>query len=176
MLADALLIAFALGDLVANGDVLIRLALFIEERHDGRVHPIDRAVFRAVANLAAPDSPARNRRPEIAYELLRVITGVDDAMVLPEQFCARVAGDLTELVVDVVDHAALIRDGDNRRLIERELQVRQFFQRTTQRRFGVERAVMLAGRNVHYAFAHRIIFQAEVSLAAVSAPSSFFRR
>src|SRR5687767_15662536 len=92
----------------------------VEERHDRRVHPVERAVFRPVPYFPAPDAALRDRPPEIADELLRVKPRVDDAMILSEQLLPRILRDLAELVVRVVDDAALIGDRDDRRLIEGE--------------------------------------------------------
>jgi len=52
-----------------------------------------------------------------------VVSRIDDAMVLAEQFFARLLGDLAEFIVDVVDDAALFGDGNNRRFVESELDV-----------------------------------------------------
>lgn len=59
----------------------------------------------------------------VADEFRRVITGVDDAVVLPEQLLARILRDLAELVVDVGDPSVLVGDGDDARLIDRVLQI-----------------------------------------------------
>src|SRR6266571_4309772 len=118
---------------MANGYVLIRLALGIEKRNDGRIHPIDAAVFRAITQLALPDSAATDRGPQIADELFRVIARVDDAVILTQQLFPRVFRDAAKFVIDVIDDAALIRDCYNRRLVERELDVRKFLARTLKR-------------------------------------------
>src|SRR5947209_952854 len=154
LFAYALLGALALGDVVADGDVLVGLAAGVKERDDGRVHPVDRAVLGAVANLAAPDAARGNRRPKISDELLRVVGRVDEAVILSDQLLARVLRDFAELVVDVVDRAALIRDGDDGRLVERELQVGQFLQRAAQRLLGAVIADGLPRVDVQNAFTH----------------------
>ena len=105
-------------DVGANGQVLVGLPVVAEERHDRRVDPVDAPVLGPVADLASPDASARDRLPELPDELLRVVAGVDDAVVLPEQLLAGVLRDLAELVVDVVDDPALVRPRDDRGLVE----------------------------------------------------------
>ena len=83
LLAQLLLRPLAIGDVVADRHVLVRPAALVEERHDRRVHPVDRSVLGAVAQLAAPDAAVGDRVPQIADELLRVVAGVDDAMIRP---------------------------------------------------------------------------------------------
>ena len=108
----------ALRDVAADRQVLPRLAAVVEERHDGRVDPVERAVLGAIAQLAAPDAALRNRAPELADFVLRVIPGVDDAMILPDELLAGVLRNLAELVVDVGNRPARVGRGDDRRLIE----------------------------------------------------------
>ena len=64
LLAQPLLLPLALRDVVADGHVLPRLAVLVEKRHDRRVHPVERAVLGAVAQLAAPDLALRDRPPQ----------------------------------------------------------------------------------------------------------------
>src|ERR1041384_3958521 len=118
---------------MTNCDLLIMLAVFVEERNDRRIDPVDRAVFRAVANLTFPNLAARNRSPQIANKLFRMIAGIDNAMILSQQFFARVLGNATESVVDVGDSSALIGNRDDRRLIESELDVVEFLLRRSER-------------------------------------------
>src|SRR5215204_1732180 len=157
LLVYALLGALALGDVVTDGDVLVWLALGVEEGDDGRVHPVERAVLGAVANLPAPDAAGGDSRPEFADELLRVVGRVDDAVVLPDEFFARVLRDFAELVVDVVDAAGLVGDGDDGRLVERELEVGQLLQRAAQRLLRVQRGRRVARRLAQCSFAHRAV-------------------
>jgi hypothetical protein len=88
LLAQLLLRPLAIGNLVANRHVLVRLSAFVKKRDDRGVDPVDRAVLRAVADLAAPDPAVRDRVPEIADEVLRVIAGIDDPVIPPEEFLA----------------------------------------------------------------------------------------
>ena len=87
---DAFLAQFSLGYLVPDGDILKRPFLPVEQGNDRGVHPIDAAVLGTIADVACPDSARGNRRPKIAKELFRVITLVDDAMVLAERFFTRI--------------------------------------------------------------------------------------
>ena len=54
--------------------------------------------------------------------------GIDDAMILAEQFLARVFRDRAELVVHVGDLSLRVGDGDDGVLVERRLHVVQFAQ------------------------------------------------
>ena len=136
LVAQPFFSGLARGDVVANREVLPRLALRGDERNDGRIDPVDRAVLGAVAQLAAPDLAVRDRVPQAADVVLRVIRRVDEAMVLPEELLARILGDLTELVVDVGDDALLVRRRHDRRLIQRMLDVLRPPHRSSQRVIG----------------------------------------
>src|SRR5262245_27265479 len=100
-----LLEPLAMREVRADGNVLHRFAGVVQEGDYGGVHPIERAVARAIPNLAMPDAPAGDGPPKIAKEFLRMIAGVDDAMILAEQLGAGVFGNLAELVVGVGDVA-----------------------------------------------------------------------
>ena len=86
--------------------------------------------------LAVPDPAAGDRRPEVANEFLRMETGVDDAVILAQQFLARIFRDRAELVVRVGYRAARIGDGDDGVLVKRRPQVRDLLQGIAQRLFG----------------------------------------
>ena len=118
--------AFAVRDVGANGDVLHRLSVRIQVRHDGRVHPVERAVLRLVLDFPLPHSPGADRLPDAANELLGMKTGIDDAMVLAEQLLARIFGNRAELVVHVGDFPFRVRDGDDGVLIDGRLEIVQF--------------------------------------------------
>jgi len=106
-----------------DGDVLIRLPALIEERDDGRVHPVVVTVLGAIPDFAVPDLAVCDRPPEIAHELLRVIVRVDDAVVLADQFVARIPGNLAKLVVDISDDPRDVGDRHDRRVVQRAFQV-----------------------------------------------------
>ena len=57
----------ALRDVAADRQVLPRFAAVVEERHDGRIDPVERPVLGAIAQLATPDAALRNRAPELAH-------------------------------------------------------------------------------------------------------------
>lgn len=118
LIYEPLLGRLALCDVAADREVLPRLAGCVEERHDRRIHPVERAILGAIPDLAAPDAPLRNRAPQIAEELLGMEPGVDDAMVLPYQLFTGVFRDFAELVVDVGDEPTLVRHCDDGGLIE----------------------------------------------------------
>jgi hypothetical protein len=119
LFAELFLGAFAVGDLIADGGVLIRFPALVQKRHDRRIHPVEGAVFRAVADFAAPDAAVRDRHPQVPHELFRVVSGVQHTVILAEQFHARVLGDLTELLVDEPDDPSRVGRRDDGRLVKR---------------------------------------------------------
>ena len=128
------------GDVVSNRQVLARFAVTIEERDDGRIDPVERAVLGAVADLASPDPASGDRPPQLAHEFLGVMSRVDDAMVLPNQLVACVLRDFAELVVDVRDDSAVVGGCDDRSLIERVPELVQASERVghrARRRVGI---------------------------------------
>src|SRR5205085_6579621 len=114
LIGELLFGRLARRDVAADGDVLTRLAVAVEQWDDRRIDPIDRSVLRPIPQLTAPHLPLRDRPPQIADELLGMKTRIDDPVVLTEQLAARVLGDLAELVVDVCDRTLLVGQGDDR--------------------------------------------------------------
>ena len=129
LLAQQVLGSLPLGDVVADRHVLVGPARLVEERDDRRVHPVGRAVLRAVPQLALPDPAGGNRAPQLADVGLRVVAGVDDPVVAADQLLARELRDLAELLVGVLDDAARVGRGDDRRLVDRPLQVFELLER-----------------------------------------------
>ena len=123
------LVRFARRDVGADGDVFNGFVRFVEERKDRRVHPVERTIFRAVLDFAMPHLAAGNRAPQIGEEALRMVAGIDDPMVLAEQFLAGIFGNLAKLVVHVGDVARSVGDGHDRMSVERGLDVAELVQR-----------------------------------------------
>ncbi len=115
----------ALRNVEPDRHVLIRLPVRVQEGHDRRVYPIQVAILGTIPDFAVPDLPVRNDVPQLAKELFGVIPGVDDPMVLTEQLAPRVLRDLAELVVDIGDPPGHVGRGDDRRLVQGELEVCQ---------------------------------------------------
>lgn len=65
------------GDVVADGDVSFRSASIVQEGDDGRIHPIDGAIFGSVLNLTPPDFATAYGCLEISHELFWVMVRVD---------------------------------------------------------------------------------------------------
>jgi hypothetical protein len=65
-----------------------------------------------------PYFTAGNGGPELADKFLRMMAGIDDAMILPEQFGAGVFRDRAKLVVYVGDPALGIGDRNDGMLVE----------------------------------------------------------
>ena len=132
----------------ADGEVLARLPGAVHQQDDGRVDPVEGAVFGAVADLAAPDRAAPDGAPEVPHELLRVVAGVQDPVVGAEELVALVLRDLAEAVVHVGDDALHVRDGDDAGLVDRVLQVGELDVRLREARVG---ALELAVRGLELA-------------------------
>jgi len=78
----------AFGDVGTDGHILVWFAVRIEERDDGGVYPIRSTVLSTIADFSVPDTAASDGRPDAADEVLRVVAGIDDAMILAKQFCS----------------------------------------------------------------------------------------
>ena len=66
--------------------------------------------------------------PDGVVERGRVLAGLDDAVVLPQQLVARIAADLAELVVDVGDAARRVGDTDDGMVVQRQVLAFAFVQ------------------------------------------------
>src|SRR6185436_7860576 len=85
LLTDAFLRQFALGDVIANCNVLVGLTVGMNKRNYRGVDPIVTSVLRAILYFAAPNLSAGNCRPKISDEFLGMIGGIDDAVVLAQK-------------------------------------------------------------------------------------------
>ena len=119
LVAQGQLRLLAFGDDAANGHVLSRRAVVIQERHNRGVEPVERPVLRLILDFSVPDIPSLDSGPEIAHELFGVVSGIDEAMVLPHEFVARIPRDVAELVVHEANRSARVRHGHDRVLIDR---------------------------------------------------------
>src|SRR5215207_762300 len=96
---------FVPGGVVADGEVLVGLARFVEEGHDGHIRPVVAAVARLVFDLTSPDVAPGDGAPQVLEEFFRMVAGVEDAVILAHQLFHVVLRDLAEPVVDVGDLA-----------------------------------------------------------------------
>ena len=115
---------------MSDSDVLVGFAIRIKKRNDRRVDPINASIAGPIAKLPLPDLTGSDCRPQVAYEVRRVITGVDNAVVLTEQIITRVFRDTAKLVVDESNDSRLIGNRYNCGLIKGKLYVGKFFERT----------------------------------------------
>ena len=122
-MAQRLLYLFDAGDLGAQGDVPVVPSVGADHRDDRRRHPVEIAVLAAVADDTLPGKTAGEGSPHLHEERLVVVTGVEDAVVLSEQFLARVLADPDELVVDERDPAVQSGDADDGMLVHGELEL-----------------------------------------------------
>ena len=99
---------------MSDSDVLIGFAVRIEKRNDGRIDPINTSIAGTIAKLPFLYLTGSDCRPQVAYEVRRVITGVDNAVVLTEQLFTRVFRDTAKLVVDESNDSRLIGDRHDR--------------------------------------------------------------
>src|SRR5690606_980787 len=61
-----------------------------------------------------------------------MIAGIDNAMILSDQFLPAVFGHFAKFVIRVLDNATPVRYCDDRGRIERQLEIIQLFERTFQ--------------------------------------------
>src|SRR5688572_9235675 len=97
------------GDVIADRYVPTGLARLVHERHYGGIDPVGAAVLGSVPYLAPPDVALGNGPPQVLHELLRMVAGVDDAVILAQKLLSIVLVDLAELVIYIGDSAVLVR-------------------------------------------------------------------
>src|SRR6185369_4136129 len=90
-----------------------------------RIDPVQRAVLRAIPDLALPDAPGRDRLPERREERLRMKARVHETVISPDELLAGVLRDPAEVVVRVINSAATVGHRDDRRGVERVLERRE---------------------------------------------------
>ena len=117
--------ALALRDVGADADEHRQIAGLIGQRHDGGVHPVQASRLVAVADLAMPDHASGDHLPHLREEILALHAGVQDTVILVQQFFAAVTADLAQLVIGVDDVTRQIGGADNGVLIQGKLLVRQ---------------------------------------------------
>src|SRR5450830_203420 len=83
----------------------------IEHRHHGTFDPVQAAILGAITDLALPDIAQGDGAPQGGEEFGAVQAGIEQAMVLPNQFLAAIAGDGAELLIDVSDPATQVSLG-----------------------------------------------------------------
>ena len=121
---------FQAGDVVTNRHVLVGLPALVEKRNDRRIDPVNVSVLRAVSDFASPYLTTRNRCPQVAHELFRVVTRIDDPVVLAQQLGVRVLRNAAKRVVHIVDDAALVGDRNYRGLVEGDFESGEFVERS----------------------------------------------
>src|SRR6267154_721642 len=77
-----------------------------------------------------PDLPVRDGDIHLPEKVFGMMTGIEDAVILPDEFVFGILTDGAELFVDVSDGALDVGNGDNRVLIERKFLVREFLERS----------------------------------------------
>src|ERR1700747_762752 len=95
----------AFGDIRPDSHVLSRLTLPAHEGNNGRINPVNRAVFGPVLDLTVPDFAVGDARVHLLEEFLRMVAGVEDAVVLSNQLIFGKFTNTAELVVDISDRA-----------------------------------------------------------------------
>ncbi len=113
-----------IGNLETDGRIGLGPPILARIRHDGRVDPVQLAVLVAVLDRAPPHPTAGDGPVEVLEERTRVMTGVDQPVVLADQFVAAVAADVDELLIAVQNLAGAVRDGHDRRLVQSPGQAR----------------------------------------------------
>jgi hypothetical protein len=90
LLPDAFFGQLALGDVEADRRVLKGLSPLVNERNDGRIDPINGTILGPVAKFAVPRLSVSNGGPQVAYEGFRMKAGIDQPVVLADEFFTRI--------------------------------------------------------------------------------------
>ena len=112
-MTNAVFAKLSFGDLISDRNVLKWFFILIEKRNDRRIHPVDRSVLGAISKITPPYLSVCDGGPDIAYKFLRMVAGVDNSMVLANQFVAAVLRNFTELVINEDNPPALIGHRDD---------------------------------------------------------------
>ena len=86
----------------------------IKHRHHGAFDPIQASILCAITDLALPDIAQGDGAPHGGEEIGAMQAGIQQTMVLPQQFLTTVAGHGAELIVDIGNPAVQIGLGKNR--------------------------------------------------------------
>ena len=108
LVGDDRFLAFALGDITEDGDVVLDVPPRVA--HAAHVEPlwVHLAVLAAVPDIALPLSLRRQRIPERRVERLVVLAGLQHLRRPAERFLRRVAGRARECGVDLDDAALAV--------------------------------------------------------------------
>ena len=120
---------FPFRDVGADGHVLPRFAILSYERDNGRVYPVNRTVFGPILDLTVPNFSVGNGVIHLLKKFFGVVTGVEDAVILADQFLLRIMTDGTELIVHISNRALDVGHRHDGVLVESELLVGQFLER-----------------------------------------------
>src|SRR3954447_3967502 len=83
---EGLFRSLTLGDIGTDRNILAWFPVGAKKRHDGRIYPVQRAVFGAILDLVMPYLAVGNRAVHLLEEFFGVMARVEKAMVLPDQF------------------------------------------------------------------------------------------
>src|ERR1039458_6488125 len=119
----------ALGDIDADGYVLVKLSIRARQSNNRAVDPVEGPILGAVPNLAAPYSALSDGAVHLLEKFLGVVAGVYDAVILAEELFAGVLTDGAELVIDISDAPLHVGHSHNGVLIESEFLVGQILPR-----------------------------------------------
>ncbi len=87
-------------------------AIVVADRGDAQVGLEQLAVDLLVEHRALPQAAGADRLPHLAVKLRLMLTALEQSRVLPQRLLARIAGDLLEGRVDVLDGAVDSGDAD----------------------------------------------------------------
>ena len=106
------LVGLAFRDVGQQADVMPGFAIAVADRGDTRVLDVDRAVFPAVVQFAAPVASLQQGFPELRIEARIVRAGAQEAWGFANQFLACVPGQAGRALVGVDNGAAHIGNQD----------------------------------------------------------------
>jgi hypothetical protein len=116
---------FLFRDVGADRDIALRAPLVVENRCDGGLHPVRASILAPILEFALPDVSAADRRPQFIEQGRRMMPGLDETVIAPDQLLAAVPADFDEFGVDFENGAVGIGDGDDGMPVQRLLEVDQ---------------------------------------------------
>src|SRR6266567_592241 len=120
----------AFRDVSSDGNVLPWFSVRSQERDDGCVHPVNRTVLGPVLNLSVPNFPICDGVVHLLEKFFRVVAGVENPVVLADQFVLRVLANSAEFIVHVRNRAVDIGYRHDGMLIQSEFLISQFLERS----------------------------------------------
>ncbi len=111
-LGDMLFLLLALGDVLADADVVGDLPITVEDGRKGQQLNVGAAVFPPVDNLALPAIPRFSHSFQLLIEGFRVQVGAEEGVRFPNDLCLAVSGQCGKGRVDPDETLLIVRNRD----------------------------------------------------------------